>query len=150
MNIKHILFALVFTGISGCASFAPPSPSGHYESVQSARETTNMLLARANQCWATDVTPISRGILIKEQRPADDVYLINVHSVHWSQGIEREPSVVIRIDGKQPTTVVDVVEGDFGCSFFKGCYKIGLTKHVKHWLNGDKQCLEFDNTLVHL
>jgi hypothetical protein len=150
MNIKNISYIALSFAVSGCASYAPPAPSGHYESSQSAKNAVNMLLSQAKKCWAAEVTPISRGILIKTEKAADEAFLINIHSVHWSQGIESEPSVVIRVDGKQHTTVVDVVEGDFGCSIFKGCYKIGLTKHVKLWLDGNTQCYEFDNTLVHM
>jgi len=150
MPIARIfVLAILFVTLLGCAS-APPVPTGHFDSALSLKDTMLMLNTQAKNCWVKQVSPIRFGIHIKSYASSDGAFVISVHRVFWPEGIKTSPFAEIRVSGNLSNSVVDVTEGEIGCTIVSGCYKLGLAKHVKSWLSGDTQCFDFDKTLVHM
>ena len=148
MSLKRILLASVFVSTFVGCSATPPVPTGRYETPRPLGEVAQLLGSQAKRCWAGDVTPIRFGLRVATQTGGADFY-IRVHRIYWPEGLKREPFAVVRVAGNQSSVTVDVDEGEIGCSLVRGCFKIGLTEHVKRWLAGEIRCFEFENSLYH-
>lgn len=147
--LKTLSFAFLLVFLQGCVT-APPVVTGKHQSSLGLKATAQLLDAQARKCWTRPVDPIRFGVKIDSKVTVNDTVVISAFSINWGSGIAPKPFAIINIIGDAHSSIVEVWEGEVGCSPIFSCRKLDLSDHVIKWISGDIQCFEFPGSLMNL
>ena len=72
-----------------------------------------------------------------------------VHRISWGYGVHKAAFLVLDVLDEGGKARVKVAEGDFFCNpLTMSCSKLGLTEHVRRWLNGERPRLQSARRLL--
>jgi hypothetical protein len=137
---RSLIAIAAVAGLAGCTTLRAPEPALDVRTERSVQEVSSLLDGQATSCWRTRVTPLSSGLGVQSLSRYDGGITVLAYRINWSAGV-RTPFLTMDILDEGGKARVKVAEGDFYCNpLTVSCSKLGLTDHVRRWLDGELQC----------
>jgi len=120
--------------VSSCSGIDPPSETWSTKANQPYNDVVRLISIQAEKCW-TRRRGLSRDPVVVETRESGAYFEVTAR--RDPRDITLEPFIRVQIARAGGPTRVTVLEGDYTESV------LGLTQHVKDWMEGRRACREF-------
>ena len=122
--------------VSSCSGIDPPSETWSTKANQPYNDVVRLISIQAEKCW-TKQGGLSHDPVVVETHESGAYFEVTAR--RNPRDISLDPFVRVQIARAGGPTQVTVLEGDYAKNV------LGLTAHVKDWMEGRRDCKEFQS-----